>query len=346
MKEVQERTQDLRLSLLTTSSHTKPLLEWLWDTVSRPSLEALGFNNPVSDDNWPRVWWIPTGVLSLTFYAAGYYARGSTETVLDRVMSPYASSVKALRYGRRHVLNGLRPMSNHALLVAMRETPGLTANGTLPFAAAEVGILNDLCRSLELTPIRPTLRKKDVLKHLQGCRIFHFAGHGQSHPTKPSESCLLLEDWKTNPLTVGDLRDHRLQENPPFLGYLSACSTEANEADRLADADFADSRHEDFFPRTFPKLFPWGRGGPKALQGSDRDQQDASEAADRHPNHSLTTGPDTCCSGMGADLPRIPARRVISPIYGSDMKLLSAAGCIFTCRTYPANRRCGSPLLD
>lgn len=48
-------------------------------------------------------------------------------------------------------------------------------------------------------------------------------------------SRLLLEDWKTNPLTVGGLRDYDLQENPPFLGYLSACSTGANKVDRLAD---------------------------------------------------------------------------------------------------------------
>jgi CHAT domain-containing protein len=46
---------------------------------------------------------------------------------------------------------------------------------------------------------------------------------------------LLLEDWTTDPLTVDDLRDYKLQENPPFLGYLSACSTGANTADRLAD---------------------------------------------------------------------------------------------------------------
>jgi len=52
---------------------------------------------------------------------------------------------------------------------------------------------------------------------------------------EPSQSCLLLKDWESNPLTVGDLRDHRLQENPPFLGYLSACSTGANEADQLVD---------------------------------------------------------------------------------------------------------------
>ncbi|KAH7118140.1 hypothetical protein B0J13DRAFT_201943, partial [Dactylonectria estremocensis] len=52
-------------------------------------------------------------------------------------------------------------------------------------------------------------------------------------------------------------------------------------------ADFADSLHEDFFPRTFPKLFPWGRGGPKALRGSDRDLQHASEPVERQANHSL-----------------------------------------------------------
>ncbi|CAH0057206.1 unnamed protein product [Clonostachys solani] len=167
---------------------------------------------------------------------AGRYAQGSTETVLDRVMSSYASSIKGLIYGRLHRLDKpTRPPSGHAILVAMRKTPDLSMNGILPFAAAEVEMLNDLCPSLRLKPIKPTLRKEDVLKHLHSCRIFHFAGHGRSDPMEPSQSCLLLEDWKTKPLTVGDLRDHKLQENPPFLGYLSACSTGANEADRLAD---------------------------------------------------------------------------------------------------------------
>ena len=67
----------------------------------------------------------------------------------------------------------------------------------------------------------------------QACRTFHFATHGWSDQVEPSQSCLLLEDWETNPLTCGDLRDHRSQN--PFLAYLSACSTRANEADRLAD---------------------------------------------------------------------------------------------------------------
>ncbi|KAF1828367.1 hypothetical protein BDW02DRAFT_458414, partial [Decorospora gaudefroyi] len=60
-------------------------------------------------------------------------------------------------------------------------------------------------------------------------------GHGRSDPLDPSRSCLLLDDWEESPLTVGDLRDHKIQESSPFLGYLSACSTSANKVDRLVD---------------------------------------------------------------------------------------------------------------
>ncbi|KAI3322871.1 CHAT domain-containing protein [Xylariaceae sp. AK1471] len=117
----------------------------------------------------------------------------------------------------------------------MRETLNLPANGSLPFTIYEVEMVKDLCPSLQLQPIIPSLRKDDILQGLQACRIFHFAGHEHSDPAEPSRSCLLLEDWNTNPLTVGNLRDHRLQENPPFLGFLSACSTGANKAAELAD---------------------------------------------------------------------------------------------------------------
>jgi tetratricopeptide (TPR) repeat protein len=233
----QERTQDLPSTSLAASSYTTSLLEWLWDSVSRPVLEALGFNNPVSDNNWPRVWWIPTGILSqLPLHAAGYHTRGSTETVLDRVMSSYASSIKSLIFGRRHhIRQPAGPLSDHALLVAMGQTPGLTTSQALPYAEKEIEMLDDLCPSLQLKPIRTAHRKENILKHLQGCRVFHFAGHGQSDPAEPSQSRLLLEDWTTDPLTVDDLRDYKLHENPPFLGYLSACSTGANTANRLAD---------------------------------------------------------------------------------------------------------------
>jgi CHAT domain-containing protein len=214
------------------------MLEWLWDAIGRPTLEALGFVSPISDDNWPRVWWIPTGPLNhLPLHAAGQHADGSTETVLDRVMSSYTSSIKALIYGRGHrVRNSEGPASSdHAVLVAMPETPGLPPDRRLKIAGEEVKMLEDLCKSLQLKSIQPGRWKEDVLRHLRSCKIFHFAGHGQTDPEDPSQSYLLLNDWKDNPLTVGDLRDCRLQESQPFLGYLSACSTGANEAHRLAD---------------------------------------------------------------------------------------------------------------
>ncbi|KJZ70684.1 hypothetical protein HIM_09908 [Hirsutella minnesotensis 3608] len=52
-------------------------------------------------------------------------------------------------------------------------------------------------------------------------------------------------------------------------------------------ADFADNLDEDFFPRTFPKLFPWGSGGPKALREPDGNRHHASQPAECRANHSL-----------------------------------------------------------
>ncbi|KAJ6436144.1 c2h2 type zinc finger domain-containing protein [Purpureocillium lavendulum] len=50
-------------------------------------------------------------------------------------------------------------------------------------------------------------------------------------------------------------------------------------------ADFADNLHEDFFPRTFPKLFPWGKGGPKALRESNLSPR--LKPVGRQSSHSL-----------------------------------------------------------
>ena len=233
----QERAQKLRSGPQAATYHAAPLLEWLWDVVARPVLDALGFDGPIVDGNWPRVWWVPTGVLSqLPLHAAGYHTRSGHKTVIDRVMSSYASSVKALIHGRRFdVQRSVGTLPGNALLVGMRETPDIFANHALQFAMDEIEMLQNLCPLLGLRPIRPKPRKDDVLKHLQGCRIFHFAGHGLSDPDEPSHSCLLLEDWKTSPLTVGHLREHRVQDTLPFLGFLSACSTGVNKVDRLVD---------------------------------------------------------------------------------------------------------------
>ncbi|RFN52885.1 hypothetical protein FIE12Z_2898 [Fusarium flagelliforme] len=223
------------VSYITRSSKTGQMLQWLWDTICCPILDAIGMQNPPGENERPRLWWVPTGLLTrFPLHAAGYHELRSGMTVLDRVISSYASSVRPSRHRRKEVTHTLQ--KDRVLVASMQNTPGLSG-GTLPFVVNETETLTKLWSTgkakLELFNVSP--RKSEVLGHLSGCKVFHFAGHGSSNASEPSKSCLLLEDWQTDPLTVGDLRDHSFQDNPPFLGYLSACSTSANKVDDLLD---------------------------------------------------------------------------------------------------------------
>lgn len=231
-QDIEEKVDYLKSNPSCLVTHS--LLEWLWNVAAGPILEALGFTQAPSNDNLAHVWWIPTGKLSyLPIHAAGLHLKESNETVLDRVMSSYSSSVKALIYSRqRKIQMSVEDTSEGALLVAMPETPN---KAPLPSASDEVAMLKSLCQSLNLMPVEPPSLKKEVLECLRTCKIFHFAGHGLSDSGEPSQSGLLLKDWKEDRLTVGDLRDYRLQENSPFLAYLSACSTGSNKAGKLID---------------------------------------------------------------------------------------------------------------
>ncbi|KAJ4013303.1 hypothetical protein NW752_007599 [Fusarium irregulare] len=229
LREIEEYVRDMNISKHSPWS----VLEWLWTTICRPCLDALGFTEPIRDEQWPHVWWIPTGPLSqLPLHAAGIYTQGSKETVLDRVVSSYASSIKALQHGRQ-ARRGMidKHGESDAVLVAMEKTEGQMP---LPNARTEIDKVRALCPSLRLNALTPPRRKADILKHLEKCKILHFAGHGESR-MNPSESCLILDDWKTDPFTVGNLRESWLQESPAFLAYLSACSTGSNQGEGLSD---------------------------------------------------------------------------------------------------------------
>ncbi|KAL4864994.1 hypothetical protein BDV12DRAFT_211281 [Aspergillus spectabilis] len=207
------------------------VLEWLWDSIVDPILQALGFTQSPSDCNWPHIWWIPTGPLTkFPLHAAGYHNQGRSKTVLDRVMSSYSSSVKAIIHGRRRPTE--QSSSAHALLVAMEHTPG---SNHLPFAAKEVKILRDMCKSMGLHSIQPKCYKRDIISYLPECRIFHFAGHGYTDHADPSKSELILEDGKDNSLTVASLLEMNLREHTPFLAYLSACGTGQIKDERFID---------------------------------------------------------------------------------------------------------------
>ncbi|CAJ0547447.1 Ff.00g042010.m01.CDS01 [Fusarium sp. VM40] len=208
------------------------VLKWLWEAVAKPVMDGLGLTHKPMDDNWPHVWWIPTGSLSkFSIHAAGNYYPGTDETVLDRCVSSYSSSIKSLLKGRlRQLLVSGTPQ---ALLVGMETTQGL--HSPLPFARREVELVKTVCRSMGVTPIEPQRRKQAVISNLAKCTIFHFAGHGESKTKDPLNSQLLLNDWKSDPFTVTSLLDTKLHDSSPFLAYLSACGTGRIDEERYSD---------------------------------------------------------------------------------------------------------------
>ncbi|KAK8135102.1 CHAT domain-containing protein [Apiospora sp. TS-2023a] len=199
-----------------------PVLEWLWDAIAFPVLEVLGFRDSPSDDNWPHVWWVTTGTLSkFPIHAAGNHMKRSSETVLDRVVSSYSSSIRAIIETRRQSIADSKSIK--ALLVAMDHTPGWDP---LPSAAKEVTALRSLCGSMNIQTVEPQrCRKDEIMSHLPQCAVFHFAGHGSTDSLDPSRSYLCLEDGKNDPLMVETLLDMNLRDHSPFLAYLSACGT-------------------------------------------------------------------------------------------------------------------------
>ncbi|KAL4733730.1 CHAT domain-containing protein [Aspergillus similis] len=210
------------------------MLKWLWDSVARPILEKLGFCNTPARGRWPRMWWVPTGQLTrLPLHAAGDHSANSSETVLDRVVSSYAPSIKALVYARQNAARvGLFDAPRTALLVSMPRTRGAS---DLICADREIQSLEDILPHRTMRKVLSQPLRKEVVKRLHTCTIFHFAGHGRSDPVDPSKSCLLLDDWETDPLTVEDLTRLKLYRSSPWLSYLSACSTGETEVKQLQD---------------------------------------------------------------------------------------------------------------
>jgi CHAT domain-containing protein len=207
----------------------------MWNNITQPVLDALGYSQAPEEDAWPHVWWIPTALLTLfPLHAAGYHRKESYETALDRVVSSYASSIRAIIRGRQKDLSSSFSSTAvpRALLVGMQQTP---ESGTLPFANKEIDIVQKLCQSAGLETVRPRPRKEEVSEHLLDCKIFHFAGHGYTDENDPSNSHLRLEDWKDDPFRVADLQRMNLREHAPFLAYLSACGTGQMKRYNLVD---------------------------------------------------------------------------------------------------------------
>ncbi|KIL87872.1 hypothetical protein FAVG1_08753 [Fusarium avenaceum] len=213
---------------------TPVVLSWLWEVAMKPILDFIGFFELAgTDGNWPRVCWIPTGALCrYPLHAAGNHGFQSSETVIDRVMSSYSSSVKAIIDGRRPTVTRMGTTRARSMLISMEDTPGAIS---LPFAGREIEMLHSLHLTMSLDPIRAK-SKQDVISKLKECSVFHFAGHGFTDRQDSSKSHLVLQDnGQSNPLEVGTLLSMNLRQNPPFLAYLSACGTGQIKNDTFFD---------------------------------------------------------------------------------------------------------------
>lgn len=212
------------------------ILEWLWDAVAEPVLDHLGHRPAEPGTRLPRIWWMPGGLLGLLpLHAAGYHREGRGRTVLDRVISSYTPTLRALGRARDQAVSG---PPERSLIVAMPTTPG---QGIPPLrhVADEARFLQARLPAATLLIDDPgaaderTPTKASVLAGLPEAGIAHFACHAASNPAEPSRSMLILHDHEASPLTVSSLAPIRLDHAQ--LAYLSACQTSRTASIELSD---------------------------------------------------------------------------------------------------------------
>ena len=228
---VQEAERALRAADAATDAMLMDVLDWQWQTIAEPVLTTLGFHDtPADDDVWPHLWWCPTGPLTLLpLHAAGHHDKtpGTPRTVIDRVVSSYTPTVRALLEARRPLDQQLTEASK-LLVVALTDTPG---EPLLPAVADELHLLADLIPPARRTVLKGSAATRaSVRQALETHRWVHFSCHGQQDLDDPSRGGLTLHDGM---LTIADITSQ--QFHAEFAG-LFACKTATGGAHLLDEA--------------------------------------------------------------------------------------------------------------
>ncbi|MGW3951622.1 CHAT domain-containing protein [Streptomyces sp. NPDC004752] len=194
------------------------VLGWLWDVIAEPVLTRLG-HTAAPSGAWPRIWWSPVGQLALLpLHAAGRFP-GDT-TVLDRAVSAYTPTLRALRHARARYARA----DEDLVIVAIGDAPGAKALRSAEREASRIAALTPATR---LTGAQATADA--VRAALASHASAHFACHATSDPDDPSAGHLLLHD---GPLSVLDVS--ALDLSHVRLAVLSACETSLG-AHRIPD---------------------------------------------------------------------------------------------------------------
>lgn len=222
---------------------------WLWDTVAEPVCAALdelaGGGDP---DRRPRVWWCPTGPLTmLPLHAAGRHGAAKPladrrrPTVAARCVSSYTPSLAALLRARARPA-AVRPPRVFA--VGLAHTPG---QAPLPAVSDELRSVTTNLSGVRLLA-GPGATTGAVRAALGWHSWAHFACHAEQDLDQPSASALRLADGRLSVLDLASAGERFA--GGADLAYLSACRTAAggrglpDEAIHLTAAlQFAGFRH-------------------------------------------------------------------------------------------------------
>jgi CHAT domain-containing protein len=221
-------------------------LEWLWDAVAEPILSNLGHHCiPGTGEAWARLWWCPTGPLTMVpLHAAGYHERHDGSSVLDRVISSYTPTLRALSAART---KSHAASAGRLLMIALPDTPGVPP---LPAVAGEKAVLTGLFDDTMLTLLEGTdATHAAIIRELAGHPWVHASCHGDQDMSDPTSGGLLPYDWR-HAGTVSVLDLAAVQHGGGEFAFLSACKsatsgmTVVDEAVSLAAAlHYAGWRH-------------------------------------------------------------------------------------------------------
>jgi hypothetical protein len=191
-------------------------LEWLWRVIAKPALDTLGLTTmPDAGDRWPRLWWCPTGPLTLLpLHAAGLDGTHPVG-VIDRVVPSYTPTLRALAHARNDLPESA---SGSRMLVVVRSAP--TGQRPLDASAKERDTLAKAFPGAAHTVLKDKEATRGaVAKELARHRWAHLSCHGTQDLSDPTQGGLLLEDGL---LTFSDLMS--CSSGGEYV-FLSACKT-------------------------------------------------------------------------------------------------------------------------
>jgi tetratricopeptide (TPR) repeat protein len=219
-----EAEPDRLAAKITAEQVLAEILQWLWDAVAAPILDALGYGEDVQGDGpWPRIWWCPCGPLALLpIHAAGYHnphGHSGGRSVIDRVVSSYTPTVRTLVTA--HTADSgttAKSLPDRLLMVAMPQTPGFP---DLPYVGQERDRLAGIFPADRLTLLEgPAATRDTVGNALVSHRWAHFSCHGDQNLLNPSDAGILVSDGM---VTVSDFISGNGSGGE--WAFLAACKT-------------------------------------------------------------------------------------------------------------------------